>query len=248
MSGVSVAATVKNKKINSKSPTAVEVKISPSTITSCEDFYSKSWRLTNSKDLLVSLAKKSFPLKSEYETQDNFDLRSFNFLKANVPNLDKIFITLYPAKFFVYDAEKQIMSLDISRLSSEFRLDSWGNAESKYVGENAYGRKLTVTKYNSNELNVDLDSPGIDRLEVSFKIPPQEARACKEYGCSLHILGYLINVRKDFENLTPTIDEPTHFETNKTIAKIGIRCAVLQYYAKPIDEFKIDRFSMSVSP
>jgi hypothetical protein len=231
-------------KVAHKQNRAVSL-LSPSSFNNCDDFYRRSFLAKKSTGALAQLAKIIWPRKSEFETTEKFELRSYNFVKSRIGDLNSLYFSIYPADKFQYDADNRTMRLKITDVFSSVQIATWSNAKSFYQAENAFGRKVLVTKYTGHDLILDVSLPGMERYDLEFKMEPIDAALCKKnFGCSIQLLGKFEGIRSELEDLEPSVSDPTHIVTYKNIVSVKVRCALLVDGTGPVGNFRLDRFTL----
>ena len=190
-------------------------------------------------DVYSNLYKRKDRLqKSQYETTDSFEERlAIEHKKPIIGSLtlDNLFGFTFSNFDSKYDADDQTLTIEFeshypsddhpSLSITDFRSLLWSTSESKtgsYVGSNAFGVKRRVAVYKGTEFHLVMPKRALgdsilDGLKLQcFGVPTQEARQTESRARVL-IVGGITRpyIGKGQSSYTPTIDEPTHTETDK---------------------------------
>ena len=228
----------------------IHVEIDPTKLLSSTSGFglSKSWVKTSRGHDITAIfraIKKSsaLPAKSEFESTAAFDTKRAAFVDR------QLYGTLKPSDYlgfvaddtpteFKYDADSQILTVTLTDSPERFMLenDDYPTLDSvlvrrivlsrdRYIGGNAFGAKVVVTRTNSQEYGVAFNQnnwlfPSSENypptFSYQFAIGPEEARATKA-NAKLLLVCRLSDpwLRRSAHGDNPTINSPTGKPTSR---------------------------------
>lgn len=191
---------------------------------------------------ISSALSKKPPVKSEYETNSDFDERMRKFSETAFPGKvgpNKRVAVIHPVSGLPalwrggnataevrYSAETEIMSVE---------LDSWVlcglplkrsiSPKRKYTATNGFGNKVDVVEADEAEICLELDAGGdtkIDDLVLSFKVPKKDAATVKK-SLGVVVIGRLSApfAKSERQHERPTTKSP--IEINKVVRSLVIK-------------------------
>lgn len=196
--------------------------------------------------------KKSsaLPAKSEFESTAAFDTKRAAFVDR------QLYGTLKPSDYlgfvaddtpteFKYDADSQILTVTLTDSPERFMLenDDYPTLDSvlvrrivlsrdRYIGGNAFGAKVVVTRTNSQEYGVAFNQnnwlfPSSENypptFSYQFAIGPEEARATKA-NAKLLLVCRLSDpwLRRSAHGDNPTINSPTETNVEENYLEVSL--------------------------
>lgn len=193
------------------------------------------------ESMIAGALKKAPPVKSEYETNADYDLRLKKFGETAFSGKfspDKKVAVIHPVSAFPtlwrggnatievkYSAETEIMSVELDSWLSCLPLKRNLAPKRKYTAENGFGKKVEVIEADEAETCLELVEGGetnIKELVLSFKVKKNNAAAAKR-SLGIIVIGRLAPpyAKMERQRERPTMKSPV--EINKLVRSLVIK-------------------------
>lgn len=218
-----------------------------SNIASCEGFRRKLWLLPQADDLLQAAASSKIAVKSEFESEAQYQERIERELSPFVQASSVYLVHSLKGDWSSYDAESKTMTVRFPSYTQSgyipvgFDIASRISKGATYKGTNAFGVTKTVQRQTRITTQVDYTFPATTTgRPITFSMSGEDAKLFKAGLGSMHILGRIVSTNIRRGTTTPSLDRPN--ETSYTQYEITMqpRCAYITFGPELIGSWGYD--------